>query len=98
MMENKWHVGLGAINTGVIEIGDENGQRVCVLNQMDYAGRIAVMFPRANLIAAAPELLEALKVILDDLKKQQNELPAIPAVCELWAQGAAAIAKAEGRA
>jgi hypothetical protein len=43
------------------------------------------------------DLLTASKAVLEDLKKNAYQIPPIPAVCELWAQLAEAVAKAEGK-
>lgn len=62
-----YHVGLGAISLGVIEIGDDkNARRLCTLDGRDYIGRHAEMFGNANLFAAAPEMLDVLKKGLDE--------------------------------
>jgi hypothetical protein len=36
---------------------------------------------------------KALRAILDNLKEHSDDLPPIPAVCELWAQGSEALKK-----
>lgn len=53
-------------------------------------------FYQCALHASAGELFNALNAILDDLKKNKKKVPAIPAICELWANGQMAIFKASG--
>jgi len=72
MIQKKWHVGMLAINTGVIEIGDTNGRRIATLNGMDYIGHTKELMANAQLIAAAPELLENLKTALIFSKALRN--------------------------
>ncbi len=61
-----WHVGMLAINTGVLEIGDtKSGRRLATLNAMDYTGHTDELVTNAHLMAAAPQLLEACKEILN---------------------------------
>lgn len=60
-----WHVGLLAINIGVIEIGDDaQAKRRAVLNASDYIDHGEEMVANAILIASAPKLLEACKKML----------------------------------
>lgn len=62
-----WHVGKLAMNLGILEIGDdENGKRQATLNIADYRGREAEMWEHAYLIAAAQDLLKALKDVRDN--------------------------------
>jgi hypothetical protein len=51
----------------------------------------------ARLIAAAPELLEALKGFVDILSTGMNQAQFVDALMELNTAGKQAIAKAEGR-
>ena len=51
----------------------------------------------AHLIAAAPDLYEALRLVLNDLWANLDNLPDIPAVCEFWAGGSEAIIRAGGK-
>lgn len=54
-----------------------------------------VTHPDARLIAAAPDLLEALKLFI---QYNEEEAPLSFPIDEMWAQARAAIAKAEGEA
>jgi len=56
-------------------------------------------FANARLIAAAPELLEALKTMLkgDQMGEGECQRTGFPRLCERWDMARSAIAKAEGK-
>lgn len=60
------------------------------LSRGKCADEILRRFKNAEGVAAA------LSRILENLKENQNDLPPIPAVCELWAEGSKALAAWEG--
>jgi hypothetical protein len=65
--------------------------------QTNYAQMIAdAINNHTTLLRQKRELADALKAILDDLEINEEQLPAIPAVCELYAQGRAALNAAVG--
>ena len=50
----------------------------------------------ARLISKAPEMYAMLKKILTDIQENAKNLPAIPAVCELWSEGVKLLAEIDG--
>lgn len=79
-MTEKWAV-FGSEDTTAIWVEDESGKRVCTLRNCETD------LDRANLIAAAPDLLEALRELLDVYLNDQGYLP------EVEQKARAAIAK-----
>jgi hypothetical protein len=71
-------------------MGSQDGRIVCGMEWTDNASTQARHEANARLIAAAPELLEALKEIVDSLKDT-------PVYSHSLAVALATIAKAEGR-
>ncbi len=61
----KWKISYGAIQIGDIEIGDEHGDIVVTVHTMmrRYSKNAAKAWATANLIEAAPDLLDALKAL-----------------------------------
>lgn len=88
-IKGQWHVDLGELH----EVRSEDGSRICIITQLrgrhGIGGRIEGQesVARANLIAAAPDLLHACKDIFDFLYRSGYDTTLVKA----------AIAKAEGR-
>jgi hypothetical protein len=61
----------------------------------DVEANAALIVRAVNRDQLFGELLEASKAMLCDIKKHAEELPPIPAVCELWARLDEVVAKAE---
>jgi len=84
-----WHIGkrypAGAIY-------DEKGAEICGFSNLLHPAEIAA---NARLIAAAPELLAALRATLNPLQQAQNRMGCVVASAA-FLSARAAIAKAEG--
>ena len=93
--QRPWHTELGEIH----EVRDAEGGRICILTQLrgrhGLGGRRAdeESLANARLIAAAPELYEALKACRLQMLQSNNDSEYAQEANEL---ASAAIAKAEG--
>lgn len=85
-------------NLGVVWPGDSSGNPIAYLN--GHCRKLAEDEANARLIAAAPDLLEALKEIMDFIGEKDDSCKEGPncVTCSLADAGRAAITKAEGGA
>ncbi len=97
-LQEQWKVSFGALNVGVIEIGDERGNIVVAVHFMmrRYSGEKGndLAWKTANCIAAAPDILLAAQETLMALGMHGGTLEAKdPSLVKMRT----AIAKAEGK-
>lgn len=64
-----WHVSAGAVDNPRLIVENDLGLSVCALSLRGVQGDTKKMEANAHLIAAAPELLEALKLVRAYLSK-----------------------------
>ena len=87
-----WRKAAGIVSNPRVIVEDESGLTVCALSLRGALGDINRMNARADLIAAAPELLAALQALVADFA----DYPASERPCHAFDLARAAIAKAKG--
>jgi hypothetical protein len=100
-MKERWDLeGTTAENLAVVAVNDSENRVVCIFYDPVPLAPDDVVFPRARLIAAAPELLEALREARDLLAcaRITEDDPHGEEMAAYLTMLDAAIAKAEGRA